>query len=903
MHELTLCLQDPIPSPPSPSEWRFVGELRTPRPLGVAWSGAGRPAVAGQLDLRGGVEFRGGFPDPGARLRTAEDSLRRFLQATGLGRSGGVPFVTAQVADLPREAFRLAVAPNGLRIEAEDTEGIRRGLYAFEDLLAGAEGPCLPVGTAERRFWLQNRISRCFFGPIKRKPFNRDELLDDVDYYPDAYLDRLAHEGVNGLWLTIELRDLGGTSVMPAGPDAERRLAKLRRTVDQCLRYGIKTWVFCIEPLYFKPDDPLLQRHPELRGAPTGNGGYCFCPSSETADRHLYEALHGLFAAVPGLGGMINLSHGERSTTCLSAIHSDEGQVHCPRCGALPPWQILHRSLLAMRRGMRDANPDAELICWCYTPHAAPHAEWMFELAGRLPADVIFQYNFESGVVRKQLGRPRVGGDYWLSEAGPSANFARVAGRATCAGSALSAKLQVGCSHEVATVPFVPVPGLLYRKHRAMRRLGCTHAMLCWYFGNYPGLMNRAAGLLACESFEDGEEAFLRRLALPEWGDAADTVVRAWQRLADGYAQYPLEKLIGYYGPMHDGVVWPLLLRPSLAPLAPTWLQASHPSGDTLGECLGAFSLPEALDLFERLCRAWDEGTALLLALRPRFRGNPARLRDLDLVEALQILFRSGRNLFRFYHLRFLLMHGRRKDSGAWDELRHLVEAEISHSRRMLELCADDPRLGFHSESETYKVYPAKLRWRLRQLETVLQRELPAARCAFEAGEPIFDGPPGRPVYRCGQGWMQGTAFRWRIDLENGDLFFRAECQAPERRDFSIVDLHLLDRAGTISPWRFRASPEISDSDSQIINQSWGEMRVEVESPAAWSVSIRIPGLAWQDDPALRPAWVSVVQTTVVEGVAPVVEHWPPLEAPRLSRLALSNFDPRALGRLEVMSP
>ena len=89
-----------------------------------------------------------------------------------------------------------------------------------------------------------------------------------------------------------------------------------------------------------------------------------------------------------------------------------------------------------------------------------------------------------------------------------------------------------------------------------MRRLGCTHAMLCWYFGNYPGLMNRAAGLLACESFEDGEEAFLRRLALPEWGDAADTVVRAWQRLADGYAQYPLEKLIGYYGPMHDGVVW-----------------------------------------------------------------------------------------------------------------------------------------------------------------------------------------------------------------------------------------------------------------------------------------------------------------------------------------------------------
>jgi len=51
----------------------------------------------------------------------------------------------------------------------------------------------------------------------------------------------------------------------------------------------------------------------------------------------------------------------------------------------------------------------------------------------------------------------------------------------------------------LATVPFVPVPSLLYRKFAGMRRLGVTHTMLCWYFGNYPGLMNQAAGLLSCE--------------------------------------------------------------------------------------------------------------------------------------------------------------------------------------------------------------------------------------------------------------------------------------------------------------------------------------------------------------------------------------------------------------------
>jgi len=43
----------------------------------------------------------------------------------------------------------------------------------------------------------------------------RDELMDIVDYYPDQYLNRLAHEGVNGLWLTIEFRDLAATTFTP----------------------------------------------------------------------------------------------------------------------------------------------------------------------------------------------------------------------------------------------------------------------------------------------------------------------------------------------------------------------------------------------------------------------------------------------------------------------------------------------------------------------------------------------------------------------------------------------------------------------------------------------------------------------------------------------------------------
>ena len=78
--------------------------------------------------------------------------------------------------------------------------------WTFRKELAEDPPPAydVPKGTP----WLENRISRCFFSPIKRAPFYRDELKDDIDYYPDNYLERLRREGVNGLWLTVVLGDL-----------------------------------------------------------------------------------------------------------------------------------------------------------------------------------------------------------------------------------------------------------------------------------------------------------------------------------------------------------------------------------------------------------------------------------------------------------------------------------------------------------------------------------------------------------------------------------------------------------------------------------------------------------------------------------------------------------------------
>ena len=157
---------------------------------------------------------------------------------------------------------------------------------------------------------------------------------------------------------------------------------------------------------------------------------------------------------------------------------------------------MLGDTLAAMQRGMHAANPEAELIAWPYgqficwgtrrrsrRPGALP--------AGRDPPAQLRDRRRETG----SWASAHPTWDYWLSYVGPSDLFrGRADAPPSANGTRVSAKLQVGCSHEVATTQFVPAPGLLYRKYRAMHDLGVSAAMQSWYFGTYPSLMTQRGG-------------------------------------------------------------------------------------------------------------------------------------------------------------------------------------------------------------------------------------------------------------------------------------------------------------------------------------------------------------------------------------------------------------------------
>ncbi len=864
----------PVPPAPGREAWTFRQELAR----GVQYHAREAYLLVDDYGLKGDLE-------------TVAADLKRYFESAAKPSAKTLRLERGKVNG--RESYRVEVAGNGnVKLIAEDDDGIRRAAYHFEAREAAGD-----LATVTRTPWLRHRISRCFFGPIKRPPFFRDELMDDIDYYPDEYLNRLAHEGVNGLWLTVEYRDLVGTSFTRAREGHERRLTKLRQTARKCNRYGIRTWIFAIEPHSVQTNDVFYLQYPDLFPTVAYDNSRTMCASDPRCARYLEESLRNIFSAVPELGGLLHISHGERPTSCFSQKNPrTDLPLACAKCNAKEAWRLHWTLTEAAVKGMRSVKPDAEMLSWIYQPQVQPfRGEWIYEMARHLPDGVTLLYNFESGAIREQLGRYRNGGDYWLSYTGPAEPFRHIADAARTAGSAFGAKIQVGNSHEDATVPFVPVPGLLYRKYKEMKKVGCSAVMQCWYFGNYPGVMNEAAGELAFEEFKDDENAFLLRLARPLWGEKAQQMAKLWQKLSDAYAQYPLSNDMQYYGPFHAGVAWPMLADVELRPLGRTWKPEDPPSGDAIGECLENHTLDEAVILARRMAdMAAQAGDVNDFA--QRFAGDRERTLDLGVIKTLQLQFRAAADIFEFYRDRsdaVYLSRVRKDFPAARQALRRMEQAvrrQIALTQELLPYIENDSRLGFHSEAEQHQFFPAKLRWRLGELEDTLKRlaEIDAVLAVGRAW-PLSANEQKMPVCRVGGDWISNGSVAFRaLAADDGDLIIEAE-----KPDSSRITIITFDAAGTLFQRCLHVNGNGLIGPNAWKNVSTPEHETTVSitpNGRGYRAQIRLSALAWGRDDRLRPALLRVYSGSK--------SIWPDTPA-TFYRLNLGSIQPGLCGRLE----
>lgn len=755
------------------------------------------------------------------------------------------------------EEYELVIDETGTVLFANDTEGIRRGLIYIEDEMRRREGAFLPKGSITRTPWLKTRITHCFFAPINRPPNNGEELGDDVDYYPEEYLNRLAHDGSNAVWIYTKFQDLLPSKIITEyGKDSRRRLDKLNRTIEKCRRYGIKAFVFAIEPAALKGE--LSQKYSDINGAKAWDG-HTFCASSERGKAYCKEAFETLFTQCPGLGGALICTNGERTTNCAG------GEIHtCPHCGDKSAGEILAQAVDAMREGMRGVNPDADFLSWTYG-----HRNWEYddieEYVRLIPEDTAMVQGFEDNGLEEQLGKQRLAIDYWLSYVGPSEMFIRTAQAAQKYNKTLYTKIQVCCSHEVASIPYVPVPGILFDKYKSMHALGVKGVVQCWYFGNYPSLMNKAAGEFAFWHDFDHKDAFLRHLAGIYWGQTkAATVVEAWNYFEAGYRNYPLNVMFSYYGPMHDGPVWLLQLLPKNFQLSRSWQYGDPLDGDRINESfLCGHTLDEMIILCQRMHDNWEKGTRLLNTLNPQV---DAEKEQNSVANALNCQFTSGLNILKFYHLRDRLGHMEGDSLELLQEMEALVKQEMALSRDLARISAKDNRLGFHSEAEGFKYFPAKLNARADYLEELLRTEFPVVRQRIADGmlplEYYGGVEEGAPRYKLGSGWsdFSDPSAQVRLYEEDDDLVieFRSKKEeeitiSPEINLFKFEAPIYVRKDGTAHiPWRiwmyFELLPE--DREKELTKYNTRLLPSDETYPGShYEIRIHKSKYNWKDTP------------------------------------------------------
>ena len=754
-----------------------------------------RSAAENETFLRA-ISLRPEFPDPERLLDTAYADFRLFMKVAEIGEDeNGISIKTVLTDTDCREAYRITVTEGEVTVESGDTEGIRRALIYIEDEMLRREGAFLPLGVIERKPFIRARISRCFFAPPSHASNEGmvNELADDIDYYPEEYLNRLAHDGVNGLWIGASFHDILKSDVIPeCGADSERRLKKLSDIVEKCRRYGIGIYLFSIEPASGY-SNPHLEKHPDLLGSRGRYGNtHLFCPSTEGCERYVKDAVTRLFTAIPNLAGFLGITTGE----CLSGCGSNY-IFECPRCkekfGS-------HASTLAATEkmiadAMREVAPNAEFISWTYNQRVWDR-DTLRETCEKRDLSTIHMQNFEDYAKPVQLGRKRIAMDYWLSFTGPGEIMEESLAVNRRRGVRTYAKIQACSSHEISTVPYVPVPGILYDKYKFMKENGISGVVQCWYFGNYPCMMNKAASELSFEPFFESKTDFLRHLAGIYWGSDAGTAAAAWEKFEEGYRNFPVSVSFEWFGPMQDSPAVPLHLIPADHPMPSTWLICDPVGGDRIGECLtDGHTADEAIELVSRMCKGFKEGNFLLSRLDGD-RSYP-RFEQKSVASALSVLFESGLNILRFYELRHRLGVGNGAPDELLDRLEAIITEEKKNSARLIDLCAADSRLGYHSEAHGYKFFDEKLKWRIAELDKCLSEEFPAVRARTQKGlSPLsfYDGEESAVTVRlsggeptpfageCPHTWVSADESDGRITLtftmkegEGDSLYVRPE--------------------------------------------------------------------------------------------------------------------------------
>jgi len=498
--------------------------------------------------------------------------------------------------------------------------------------------------------------------------------------FPDSLLKAYADLGIGGIWTQAVLYAMTPCKYdMSLSEGWENRLAGLNKVIARLKKYGLKLYLYINEPRQLH--DSVFEKHPHLKGDTVGEGYSSLCLSVPEAQDFLRDSIAFLTRNAPGLGGYLTIVSSENRTNCYS--HRMSGETSCPNCASLRRSDLYALVNRLVYEGASSVDPDVKVLAYSWGWN---REERGFEdTVDRLPPEVAV-LSVSERKAKKTIGNVTVEvDDYSISVPGPSEHTAETLGYAKRAGNRIAAKLQLNNSWELASVPYIPVFGLLYRAITDLwTKVAPDIAMLTWTHGGFPSPVLRMFSEIAKKSDRVPTEDELRRMLFP---NAEDSLLKAaFEAFDRAFAEFPFAVRVMYFGPMHMG--------PSL----PLWTEATGwtacmvgPVYDDLTKWRKDYSEELFEGQFEKIYSVWTEGIALLdRAFEGRELSDDDRLL-IDCAYGAWYHFESSYN-----HIKFIR---NRHDK---DVMLSIIDREEELALSEAKLMGKNPTIGYESSNHYF---------------------------------------------------------------------------------------------------------------------------------------------------------------------------------------------------------
>lgn len=592
-----------------------------------------------------------------------------------------------------KRSYRLIAARQRIVVCGHEDRGVGQGSYYLEDLMNLREAPFLSLQDQVREPLFSPRMVHSGWG---------------LDHYPAQHLSAMAHAGIDAILVFVE--DVDKT---PSG------YLDFNYLIDQAEMVGLDVYMYS----YI-----LSRKHPD----------------DEDAEAY-YESTYGkMFAKYPRFKGLIFVgescefpSKDERTSGTLRLDFPKLREGYNPGwwpCYDYPQW------LDMVKKVARKYIPDLDIVFWTYNWGWAPEEERL-RLIRSLPTDVTLQATFEmfekfdvGGVIHTNV-------DYTASSVGPGKYFASEAKAAHERGLKLYTMCNTGgVTWDIGVIPYEPIPYQWARRHEALKKArtdwGLSGLMESHHFGWWPSFVSDLTKWAYWSPSPPTEETFAAVAKRDFNEQAVPFVLDAWQNWSEGITHY-IPTNYDQYGPFRVGPSYPLAFKETVE-FPDAWyahfgnqILSTHYS--PINDHADYLRIHIEIENLEKMASLWRKGNeSLERALALISDQDPKREEAERLLNLNRFIVRTVDTVIhtkQWWKLKDRLLSGREPENNEalLAEMVAVAEKEIANAEATIPLVEADSRLGWEPSME-YMTDVEHLHWKINQVRSVLDNELPAFR-------------------------------------------------------------------------------------------------------------------------------------------------------------------------------